>query len=521
MAKKTSSPRSAANRLSNLCLTITPGSALVQGNYPVRLIEGTNRFQIEGLPTQYDPLSLYFDEFVGTGEVTLGPVSYRGANLTQQSLLQKSVNKKVTVRFGGATDAEQQELRGTLVSFQGNNVCLIKPERGAGKVRELRNVQSYVFDVVPEGLSNTPSLSVEVQATADGDYVARLMFKANGLNWSADYKLIYDEKAGTVNWDASVFLSNSSGASYPDATIRLVAGDTGGEYESMDARGGLAAASFAMESAPSPKRASRRVNNATSESVGQVKVFSLPGKGNVEEGESQKVPFFTAAGVPVKRENRVSASYGWHARNQTKVPAIVATHLLFTNDTENKLGKPLPSGPVAVMMRDSSGALLKSGGAYLGELAVGEKADLTTGSDFDLKAWRILSKVDKAEELLPESKSAEPVAEPNEGGMPGFEPMAMSPAVRHAATPAAPKKPRKKKVTYTKTCEIELFNGKDYAVEFIVEESLTEDLRFDGEHGFTQTDANKHERTVSVAAGATTKVGYTLVQTEVEEVEEE
>lgn len=511
MSKKTI--RRASNLLSDLSVTVYPGYALVQGSYPVRLDQGSNSFQVERLPTHYDPNSLYFDSFFGDGEITLGAASYRAANLSPASLLQRSVNKKVTVIYGGTTEAEQKEITGTLVGVHGNSALLRMAGRG---VREVRNVVGYIFPGVPEGLSNTPSLSVAVEASQKGDYVAKLLYKALGLHWSADYKWIYDEAKGIVTIDGSVLLTNNSGAAFPDASIKVVAGDAGYENDGgaalESAMPMAAAASFG--GAPKGGRASRGVRQADTESLGQVKVFTIPGRSSIEEGESQKIPFLLASEVPVDREYRVRSQYGWHASRGSRSEATISTVLILDNKEEKKLGKPLPGGSVSVMQRDSSGALLKSGGAYMNDAAAGEEVRLAIGSDFDLKAERVVLDLKRGEELeaYPETVEPDPVNEAVHAS-----PMVMS--AMPQAQPAQPQKPKRLKVTLTKKCAIELFNAKPFDVEFVIEEqTYGEQLRFDGEHGFTQTEADRHEKRIKLAAGAKATVEYTLVQTQYENV---
>ena len=485
MSKKA---QSASNRLTNLSVTIYPGYALVQGTYQVRLSKGCNKFQLEGLPTHYDPSSLYVDSFKGPGEVTLGPTSYRAANLNPGSVLSKSVNTKVTLRYGGAQEDEQQEVRGTLLSVAGTTALL---RMKGGDIREVRNVVGFTYDQLPEGLSNAPSLCVTAQASKKGDYEVTFMYKALGVSWSADYKWIYDEEKSLVTWDGSVFVSNGSGASFPDANLKVVAGDAGAEGAGFEnARAGfspkMAAASFSADSV-----VSRGVRQADSESLGQVKIFTVPGAISVEEGESQKVPFFVANGVPVKRENRVKAQHMWHARGSDKFEQDVRTVLIFSNDKEAHLGTPLPSGAVAVMQRDSSGTLLKSGGGYMGDVAVGEKVNLETGTDFDLKATRIVEEVTEREEKLAEEPAAEGETKKS-------------------------KREKRRKVHYTRRCKVELFNAKPYPVEFVVEEHMSEDCCFEGEHSLTKVSANAYETKVVVDAGKKAAVHYTVRQTVVQ-----
>src|SRR4029079_8464566 len=58
-----------------------------------------------------------------------------------------------------------------------------------------------------------------------GRHDARVTYQTDGLTWRADYNVIVngdDTKADVGAW---VTLLNQSGASYPDAKLKLVAGD--------------------------------------------------------------------------------------------------------------------------------------------------------------------------------------------------------------------------------------------------------------------------------------------------------
>src|SRR5262249_11259914 len=95
------------------------GRALVQGCYALRLAEGKNTFALEGMPAQFVPSSLYADQFEGPGEVTMGPITYRAANLNTANQLARSLNRVVTVVHGGNLPKEQDEVTGILLSYQG------------------------------------------------------------------------------------------------------------------------------------------------------------------------------------------------------------------------------------------------------------------------------------------------------------------------------------------------------------------------------------------------------------------
>lgn len=476
--------------LTDLSVAIYPGFALVQGVYKVHLKKGDNKFQLQGLPVHVDADSVYVDSFSGPGTVTLGGTSYRAANLNPQSLQSKALNNKVTLYFGSSVPAEQQQLKGTLLNLVGNlpgGTAVVQIE---DDVRVVPNVQSVSFDSLPEGLSNTPSLAVNATAEKEGWYHVRLLYKTRGLGWGADFKWVYDEKTSTVDLEASVKVTNNSGAPYKGAKLKVVAGDVGNGMESMASD--YEAAGLAMSPHMAGGRAavvSKQARQATTQSLGNVKVYTVPGVNSLEEGERQGLPFLTRAGVPVRREFHVRPVHGWQSygnRHEHKVETV----FFLKNDADSKMGVALPGGSVQILQRDEHGDLLPSGSGYAGQLAVNDELKLESGADFDLKVTRLVKNVD--------SKDGAPKTTGKKGV-----------------------KTTTKKVTHTRDCVVELFNGKDKDVEFKLEEVLAEGVTFKGKNNLVQVAAGQFEQRVAVPAGQTVSVEFTVVETEEVEVETE
>src|SRR3546814_15154382 len=67
-----------------------------------------------------------------------------------------------------------------------------------------------------------------------------LSYLTNGLGWAADYVSLYDEKAGTIDVQGWVTLSNSTGTTFDEAKTLLVAGtpSTSGASRSEERRVG-------------------------------------------------------------------------------------------------------------------------------------------------------------------------------------------------------------------------------------------------------------------------------------------
>jgi hypothetical protein len=486
----------------------TSGITLVQGLYALRLAQGKNTFALEGMPTQFVPRSLFADEFAGPGEVTMGPIPYRAANLTPGNQVARSINHEVTVVYGGKLPTEQEMAKGILLNLQGNpgqgaTALMRLTEEGPlkGKIRQFPDVQGFIYDDVADGLSNTPALDVTVEATEEGDYEATLLFKSRGLSWNPDYKLIYDEAACRVRWDGSMVVSNGCGASFEDAELVCAAGDIGA------ARGaGLESfnesVQMAATSAPAPQRG-KSVKQARVEGLGNVKLYAVPGLITLADGSSPMVPFFAAEDVPVRREYRLPAPDDtWFLFNHEQEGRF-ATVLMLKNDEENKLGKPLPGGPVEVLQRDSTGCLRQTGGTHMGDVAVSEEFELSIGNDFDLKATRCVLKVEREVPPLPPAKPEPAPAEGEEGKAKKKE------------------QPKPRKVIYTRHCRIEITSGKKEATEVVIAETLPENCELIDAGGLKEETARYFEARVTVPGCDKTTIEFIVRQTEMEHISEQ
>lgn len=480
MAKKSKKTQT----LTKLSVAIYPNFGLVQGEYKVWLEKGTNKFQLQGLPVQLDSDSVYVDSFDGPGEVELLGSSYRAANLNAANVQAKSVGGKVTLHHGSTIPAEQERIKGRLLNLTGNLPGATAVLEVEGETQIIPNVQSISVSELPDGLSATPSLAVSAKAEKKGWYVVRLLYKTRGLSWNADVKWVYDRASKTVLWDGSVKVSNASGAAYLDASLKVAAGDAGNQYSD----GGFEMAALA---AAAPQMAgggmrSKNTRQVSVQNLGQVKVYGVPGLSNVLEGERQTLPFLTRAGVPVKREYRVRAVHQWHAMGNRHEHEVRGLFLL-KNDEEHKLGLPLPASNVQVLHRDAeTGELLPCGGGWLTDTAVGQDMKVDVGAEFDLKAVRIVKKT--------ETRDGE------------------TKTVKEVTT---------KKVYHTRECVVELFNGSDEDAVFVLEEVVGEGVTFKGTHNLTEVAAGSYETRVTVPAGKTESVSFTVEQEEVLVVETE
>ena len=100
------------------------------------------------------------------------------------------------------------------------------------------NIAEMRFPDVPKNLVATPTLVWDIESRESGTQTIEASYLTNGMNWRADYVLVVnadDTKGDLQGW---VTLMNSSGATFENARLQLVAGDVNRVSDAADLRPG-------------------------------------------------------------------------------------------------------------------------------------------------------------------------------------------------------------------------------------------------------------------------------------------
>jgi hypothetical protein len=204
-----------------LSLTVyNVGRALVRDARPVSLPGGTLALEFRDIAAHVMPETVA----IGGEGVTVLEQNYEYDLLSPQTLLAKYLGQDVTMVIeepGGAPGAVvRKEVTGRLLSIEDGTVWRI----GDGIVsnppyRELK------FSQVPENLRERPTLVWLLSSERAGERRLEATYLTGGVTWKADYVLTLGTGGDEGNVLGWVTLDNTSGASYPDATLQLVAGD--------------------------------------------------------------------------------------------------------------------------------------------------------------------------------------------------------------------------------------------------------------------------------------------------------
>ena len=303
--------------------------------------------------------------------------------LSPSKLMEKAVGHSVTlVRMNPATGAETREqarvlaTNGGVVLQIGNRIEVLRDDGLPVRV---------IFDKVPENLRARPTLSVTVQSERSGTRPASLTYLTPGLSWKADYVTLFDESAGKIDVQGWITLNNSTGTSYRDADVVMVAGQPAGMRGSQYNQYGNQ-----YDGAP-VSRPVPGTESGTRGRLGDFYLYPLKGRTTVANAQTKQVSFLDVQGAPAVKayEYRV----GWLQTIEN--PASASTVLKFSNSSSGGLGDQLPAGTVRVYIRDARGQPQFIGESNIGHTPMGSELALRTGEAFDVKVATALVKREK------------------------------------------------------------------------------------------------------------------------------
>ena len=296
--------------------------------------------------------------------------------LTPQKLLEKYVGKNIGVVKTHPTTGEETVEEATVLSAN-NGVVL----RVGDRIETGLSGGRLIFHDVPENLRDKPTLVMQLLSKTGGEKDLELSYLTGGLGWQADYvaELSHDEKKlNLLGW---VTLTNTSGTSYTNARLQLVAGDVHQVQPAFEKRTLREAADIAY-AAEAPGMAQ--------EALLDFHLYTLDRKTDILENQTKQVALLQADNIASAKEYLLSGQDHYYRNMYGDLGSgiKVAVYLSFQNKKTENLGLPLPKGIVRVYKQDSSGSVQFVGEDRIDHTPENETVKLKLGNAFDITADR-------------------------------------------------------------------------------------------------------------------------------------
>ncbi len=363
--------------------------ALIKKTQSMDLQKGENEIAFNEVAQQMRPESAFI---YGSG-VRVLEQNYDYAGINYMSLLNANIGKEVKTVRQNPADGKNIFEKALLVAVNGMSPVL-KFDYGI----ETDFPGRVLFDEIPFGLNSTPILKAKVEAAEAGAKELKLAYLASGFSWQANYVVSVNDRE-TFSVLGRVALNNTSGSSYDDVTVNLIAGDVNIAADDAAPRMFKAAMMNTMaRGVMMSESASDGAVMDTPESLGGYYVYKIPQKTSLKDGQIKQVSFLDAPKVKYKKRGIVHSQlmFGTNKSFYKDVhPEVVYN---FANTTEDGLGMPLPQGKISFYDHDKNGALQFVGENRIDNKAEGQKITVQLGEFFDVYASGAVTEIKKISE---------------------------------------------------------------------------------------------------------------------------
>lgn len=326
--------------------------------------------------------------------------NYEAAVVTQDFLLQKYEGKTIEFEISPGTIVEGKIIRAP--SMHQNQYGGFEQTPALIEVKGQMQFQlpgMPLFPASTDGLLLKPALRWQIESEKPQKVDAELAYITNGLDWEATYNVVAEnggaaspgaEKANMVGW---VTIKNDSGVDFPNASIKLMAGDVA-KIQPRQFHGMMAGAVGQMVAVNAD-------NVVTQQPFDDFHLYDLHRTVSLSDGETKQVQFLDAPGIAVERSyiydgaggdsqndysnGGINMDQNFRAGDANQKVAIVEE---IGNTEANHLGIPLPAGRLRFYRRDSHGQVEFVGESIINHTPAEDTVKVTTGSAFDVKGAR-------------------------------------------------------------------------------------------------------------------------------------
>lgn len=295
--------------------------------------------------------------------------------LTPQKLLEKYVGRTISVVKTHPTTGEESVEEAKVLSAK-NGVVLKVGDR----IETGMSGGRLIFPDVPENLRDKPTLVMQLKSKTAAPQDLELSYLTGGLAWKADYVAELNSDENRINLLGWVTLTNTSGTSYNNARLQLVAGDVHQVQPVFDKRMVReAAVEYAAEA-----------SGMAQEPLFEYHLYSLDRRTNILENQTKQVALLQADDVVCRKEYILKGQKYYYRNRAAELGSKikVAVYLFYENSKDDNLGIPLPKGIVRVYKQDSTESVQFVGEDRIDHTPENETVRLKLGNAFDITADR-------------------------------------------------------------------------------------------------------------------------------------
>jgi hypothetical protein len=338
---------------------------VIKEQRPIVFEKGLNTIRFTDVASSIDATSVSFQCLSSPGKIAILEQNYEYDLVGTESLLNRYLDKSVSVSVKGSGADKGNVVSGTLLASRDNNL-IIKNDSGMIEIISEGSIDNISLKQLPGDLVTKPTLVWLAQSETKGQERCQVTYTTTNIGWKADYSAILNDAENALDISGWVTIDNKSGAEYKDAKIKLIAGDV----------------RRVEEQSPQPMRlmmagAARGAGQDFEEKpFMEYHIYTLGRLSTINNNQTKQIEFITPVqNIPAKKI---------YLYERDKNDKKVQIKFEFENKKECGLGIALPRGKVRVFKRDTDGSLEFVGEDLIDHTPKDEKLSLYIGDAFDI-----------------------------------------------------------------------------------------------------------------------------------------
>ncbi|MCB1599169.1 MAG: DUF4139 domain-containing protein [Xanthomonadales bacterium] len=374
------------NALANYGAQGLPGYALVRDRRTMAIPKGRGEVRFTDVAKLIDPTTVSFISLSDPDGTRVLEQNFQFDLVSAEKLMDRYIGQRIVVE---RTVGNQSELvAGTLLGTQG----ALLMQLDSGEVSSLQSYDSVRFPSLPGGLITRPTLVWLTDSARGGDQDAQVAYQSRGLTWWADYNVILKEDATGCSMDLAAWVTivNQSGGSYPQAKLKLVAGEV---------NRAPAAPAQSLRKMEVMSTAIMDEGGFQESQLFEYHLYTLGRRSDLPDNSTKQLELFpSSSGVSCNKQLVFTASpyaypmWGGAPNMDQNLGAThkgqVGAYLEFANKAENQMGMPLPAGRVRVNQASVDGSLEFIGEDVIAHTPRNETLRIKLGNSFDIVGER-------------------------------------------------------------------------------------------------------------------------------------
>jgi hypothetical protein len=364
--------------------------AVVRDTVPLDLKAGANPVVYSGATAQVEPDSVILRDPAGKHSLQILEQNYRNDPVSQELLLSLFEGKTIDFQNIRTKDSTQitelipgKIVRSGFVPGGGNTQPIIEVN---GKLQFTLPGQPLFPDLCSDTILK-PAFNWLLQSDKAGSFDAEVGYVTAGFDWSASYNLVSPEKGDLCDLVGWITINNTSGKTFENAKIKLMAGDVN-KIQPMNR-------TFAQRLAMITDSVGGTAPAVSEKAFDEFHLYSIARPTTLHDHETKQVEFVHAEKMyaPTIYVYDGAVGYQFYGLNydrgygQSDNKKIIVQRE-FKNAETNQLGIALPAGKLRFYRRDADGQLQFVGENTIDHTPRNETVRITTGNSFDLVGER-------------------------------------------------------------------------------------------------------------------------------------